>query len=682
MGPAFVLAAAVALVLHAGPVRADEATSPTPAATAVTSTSPGPSPSASASASALATPKALGAVVVTAQRHPTPIDATSRQTYVISSGDLERLGALTAADALRFVPGTVVQQYGGYGSLATVALRGASSSQTLVLINGQPANESDTGVFDFSSLPVNVIDRIEIVQGGSSTLYGSAAMGGVINIITKQPVSAGNLSLYAQVGYQGTFTRGMGATFGGPDMLARVDLQAISANGAFEYPAFGELYPGGTRTNSDAKNSDAGLALAGHLGIVLVNASFHNDTSAVGIPGSVAPNADYTSDFAQQQRIYQRMNLDFDLPLSHGDVDVQVASFGRRLHFFDTSLVYPNGTPAFPYDNQANGDTRSASLRTTYDLGRSNVMTAGYDTSGSDVTFDQAYVPPDSPVPKPCEGATNFDSCTAQDASSAWYVQDEMHAPNSPLTLDLGARDQRSQGTNPVTVPSLGAVIRLSGGVDALANYARAFRTPDLDERYYPGYGSPVLQPEYGATFDIGMRCHSGRSDCTVSYFGQDTSNLIINVPIDAFGDVKPFNVSRALVRGIESSIDTKIGMFAHAYVAYTDFIRAADLSPATTGPIRLLYRPTSTAALGLWVGRGTWTYGADSTYVGRRYADEQNLQVLTPYLVTGVQVRKAISRHLALTVRAQNLSNNHNAEDVLGYPVVSSAFSVRLSTR
>jgi vitamin B12 transporter len=166
VGHAFSLATAVALVIYACPVCALAAASPSSAATAGPSASPGPSPAAAPSA--LATPKALSAVVVTAQRHPTPINATSRQTYVISSGDLERLGALTAADALRFVPGTVVQQYGGYGSLATVALRGASSSQTLVLVNGQPANESDTGVFDFSSLPVNVIDRIEIVQGGSS----------------------------------------------------------------------------------------------------------------------------------------------------------------------------------------------------------------------------------------------------------------------------------------------------------------------------------------------------------------------------------------------------------------------------------------------------------------------------------------------------------------------------------
>jgi outer membrane cobalamin receptor len=178
------------------------------------------------------------------------------------------------------------------------------------------------------------------------------------------------------------------------------------------------------------------------------------------------------------------------------------------------------------------------------------------------------------------------------------------------------------------------------------------------------------------------MRCRASRFDCTFSYFGQDTSNLIVNVPIDAFGDVQPVNVSRASVRGWETNASTTVGGSGHIYVAYTDFARAADLSPGLVHPIRLLYRPTSTGAISLWTGHGSWTYGIDSTYVGRRYGDEANKLVLTPYLVTGVHVRKTISRHLALTLRADNVSNNHNAEDVLGYPIVGSAFSVRLSTR
>src|ERR1700736_1572573 len=116
---ALVITLASLVLLFASPAFAAEPAAPAPTAT--------PSPGQ------------LGPVVTTAQRHPTPVDATSRQTYIITSADLERVGALNAADALRFVPGSVVFQYGPYGSLATASLRGASSLQTLVLIDGQPA---------------------------------------------------------------------------------------------------------------------------------------------------------------------------------------------------------------------------------------------------------------------------------------------------------------------------------------------------------------------------------------------------------------------------------------------------------------------------------------------------------------------------------------------------------------
>ncbi len=127
--------------------------------------------------------------------------------------------------------------------------------------------------------------------------------------------------------------------------------------------------------------------------------------------------------------------------------------------------------------------------------------------------------------------------------------------------------------------------------------------------------------------------------------------------------------------------MQSRFGTFAHFFAAYTDFTKAQDLTPGFEGN-RLLYRPTSTGALALWISRGTWTYGIDSTYVGRRFADEANTQLMTPYMLTGLHVKKTLNRRLALTVRVDNVGNNHNAEDVLGYPIVGSAFSVRLSTR
>lgn len=613
---------------------------------------PAPSPSPSAS------PKELDSVVVTAQRHATPLERTPRQTFVVTAADLERLGATTVADALRFLPGSVVQQYGAFGSLETVALRGASSAQTLVLVDGRPVTEADTGVFDYSSLPAGVVDRIEVVQGGSSTLYGSAAMGGVINIVTKNAANSGAVDAFAQFGYQGSSLRGVGFALGEPrSVAARVDVQAASANNTFDYPPFGKLEPAGTRTNDDAKLQNAHVALNARLGSLTAAATVSDNTSEIGAPGNVL----FASSFARQQRVYQRANLSLALPLGQGDVALQLFSDGRRLHFFDL-------TSSFPYDTLANGTSRGAQLRMTTLAGSSNTVTAGFDARGDVVMFDATFA-----------GAYQGPKVT-RDASSAWYVQDELHAPNSPFTASAGVRNERVQGTKSTTVPTAGVLMRLSNSLDAQANYARAFRAPSLDERYYPGFGDPAVQPEYGATFDVGLRSRGPKSSAALTYFGQDTNNLIISVVIDSFGNVKPANVSRSRVRGLEASAQAALSPTAQAQISYTNFLRAVDLTPGLSGN-RLLYRPSATGSLSVWVRKAAWEYGLDSRFVGARYADEANTQRLPAYLVGGVHVKRMLSRRIALTLRWDNASDNRHAEEALGYPVVGSAFSVRLST-
>ena len=100
-----------------------------------------------------------------------------------------------------------VKNTGTTGSLQTVALRGTKSEQTLVLVDGRPINDPDTGAVDFSSIPVNGIKRIEIVAGGASTLYGSSAIGGVINIITERATASS--SAFVQLGYEGAVDEGL-----------------------------------------------------------------------------------------------------------------------------------------------------------------------------------------------------------------------------------------------------------------------------------------------------------------------------------------------------------------------------------------------------------------------------------------------------------------------------------------
>ena len=135
----------------------------------------------------------LPEMVVTATRVPIPAEQSGSAITVITGEELEQRQIRVVADALRDVPGVTVSRSGGAGGITQVYLRGAESNQTLVLIDGVEVNNPDGGAFDFNSLLDVVVERIEVLRGPQSVLWGNSAIGGVINIVTRradQPVQA------------------------------------------------------------------------------------------------------------------------------------------------------------------------------------------------------------------------------------------------------------------------------------------------------------------------------------------------------------------------------------------------------------------------------------------------------------------------------------------------------------
>ena len=132
--------------------------------------------------------------VVTSDRGIESAQRTARTTYVVTAAQIAQDGNRTVADALESVPGVDVVRYGAFGATTSVGIRGSSSQQVLVLVDGLPAAGGQIDDVDLEQVPVSGIDRIEIVEGGGSTLYGSGSIGGVINIITA-PASVAAIEL-------------------------------------------------------------------------------------------------------------------------------------------------------------------------------------------------------------------------------------------------------------------------------------------------------------------------------------------------------------------------------------------------------------------------------------------------------------------------------------------------------
>ena len=615
---------------------------------------PAPAPTASPTPAA----KVLDTVVVTAQRHPVTLRSTSRETYVITRADLERFGSPTIAQALSFLPGVYVKTSGAFGGVESALIRGASSEQTLVLIDGRPAGDADLGDFDFTSLASDAVERVEVVEGGSSTLYGSNAVGGVINIITAGAGQKTGGSAYEQTGYEGANAMGLRASAGDLHTLAStLTMRSSSARDTFDYPGFLSI-PAGVRTDDDARDNDTTLSLARKLGAVTASVRLGDDATDFGAPGDLEfcqapPNDAFCpSGLARQQRVWNRSDAELAWTAGAHDLSLQAYADGRRLHFFDPA-------PSFPYDTFTSLATRGVGLRDAWTLNASQVLVAGFDSRGDVASFGASYAPKVT---------------LARDATTAWYAEDDVHPPSSAFSYAVGVRREQPQGTNGVTVPSIGVEERLGDAGLLRADYARSFRTPTLDERYYPGFGTPTLQPEYGATFDAGLTRALGVGLVGITYFGTDTNNLIVDVPIDAFGDVAPENVARARVRGLDASYRVPIGAYAIT-ASYTDYPVARDLTLGT----RLFYRPSSTGGLQLERAVDGGRFGIDLRETGRRFADESNTTSLPPFATLGAFASRSLGAGTSITLRADNLTGER-VQETYGYPVMGPTMSLTLA--
>jgi vitamin B12 transporter len=629
-----------------------------------------PAPQASPSPSPIASP--VGKIPL--NENPLgviTIHAGSREGYTINVAELRRLGAATVGDALRFIPGAVVQQYGPPGSLQTAALRGANASQTLVLLDGRPVNEGDTGVADFTSMPLDDLASISVTEGGLSTLYGSGAVGGVIDLVRKKGIQGHAFSASARIGYQGAGSTSISALEGtkNPGFGAWLDASMQNARNVFDYPAFRGL-SGGTRVNNDARLGDSDLTLTGAHARASASLSLENNTSDLGTPGSIEFGTSAISTLARQQRVVNRSSARIGYAESGSSFTELVAYVdGRRVHFFDP-------TPSFPFDTLTLATARGYSLRHAMLFGRHRVELA-YEGRADRALFEGTFNSPPSVV--------------VSAASTDYYARDEYQAGDR-LGIGAGVRTERNQGTKATTLPSLDVEWNFSNLHDAglRANYSRAFRAPNLDERFFPSFGNPRLDPEYAATFDVGFFASSGtrvRNTASITFFGIDTNNLIVNQAIDTLGDFLPFNVGRSRVRGLSAQNTREFNGGWAVQASYADYFKAADLglAPDLNGVVnygnRLLRQPTATSSLEAWRRTGNDEYGFDVRFEGQRYGDEENKHSLPPYAALGAYVTKAAGKHLLVTVRGDNLTNQQ-VMDVYGYPVLPATFSVRLSTK
>lgn len=616
-------------------------------AAAVVSTSPTPSP----------TPTAIPQIahVVTSDRSDETLHNTVRTTYVVTAADLARNGYRTVGDALANVPGVEIESYGPIGAASNYGIRGSSSTQTLVLIDGEPAPGGLADSVPLGTMSTAGVARIEVVEGGGSTLYGTGAIGGIINVITdgsKAPASA-------SVRY---------GTFDDRELRVQDDglsFEHVNADNSFAVPASGSQPT--TRSNSDYAESAVRYGIDRTLGLfdVSFRASAANDD--LGADGLFP----YVSPTGREHDVNEGGVLDIALRRAQSNATLSLLGT-RQLVSFDCDAAGDVNCyqPAPSLDVEARS---GVSLRDSVN-GAHERLIYGADLSRGTVFVNDGKGDP-----------------AAQDAlaQSAAYAQETWIGARSEVYA--GIRGERDGSLGGEFSPSLGARYDLSAAFALKVNAASAFRAPNATELYYPGYGSVtqglgLLRPERAQVADATLIDDRALGGVSLGWFENYTRDLIEPTIIGYQNDVAiyaPKNIDHAHIEGLVFDAKTVPFHGISTTLGVTDLYLANDVD---TGA-RLPDDAVLAANLGL-VYRGGATDRIDAAGISERVVGSRGFVDPTQPLFDQpaaygnltAYVRVRIAQRGLLTLRGDNLGNERYAE-LSGYPMPGRTLTVELST-
>ena len=596
-------------------------------------------------------------IVVTAGRTAQPLSEVGQSITIIDANTIRTRQAVTPLELLRQVPGVTIAQNGGIGTTASVFIRGADSDQTVALIDGVKISDPSTpaGGFDFGSLLIGNIDRIEVLRGPSSVLWGSQAMGGVVNLITRQPTD--HLAINA---------RAEGGSFGTAQGVANVSdkfgpLSASVGGGYFRTDGI-SAFDGGTERDGNKSygaNASFNLAITDTISIDLRGYYARSHTDIDGFP---APNFVLADDgeYVISRNLVGYAGLNAALFDGH---------FHNRLGFSYTDTKSRDFDPSSDPELTFLGKGRNA--RIEYQ-GTLDIMTGIQAMFGAEHEHSRFYAASvfDFPATPPPNHA-NIDSGYAQLVAT----------PVEGLTLTGGVRyDHHSRFGGKTSFAGSGVYSPNGGATTFRASYTEGFKVPSLYQ-LFSNFGNLALRPERSKGWDAGVtqKALDGRVEASATYFRRTSRNLIDFVscfvadPAPQCADPKVAvaggfydNIDRARAQGAEVTLALKPVDALRISASYT-YLDAKNLSAGEEG-LRLARRPDNSITLN---ADYDWAFGlstgATVTHVSGSYNDVGNTQRIEGYVLTGLRASYPIGQHLEVYGRIDNLFDVHY-ETITGY--------------
>lgn len=545
----------------------------------------------------------LGTIVVTATRIPTPVRELLNDISVITQEDIQRAGQTTLPELLRSQPGIEFSANGGAGTNSSVFIRGANANHTLVLIDGMRINSATSGTTALEKIPLGQIEHIEVLRGPGSHLYGSEAIGGVIQIFTKSGGATPGFHIGGGAGSRGLYQ----VNAGGNGKLGKVNFNLEVAHESTDsFSAIGDATSSTYNPDNDPyRNTSASAKFSHRL----------NDRHEFGVTGFYTNGKGHfdgsrTFDSRNNQTLAAYGFYSRDRFLPNWKSQIQI---GRS--FDDLRSLTTTSWTKFRTDQE------QLSWQNDLETGAGR-FTLGTEHNWQHVTSTTSYT-------------------VTKRAVHSYFAGYQGRFGTHSAQLNVRNDDNSQFGSHATGSAAYG--YQFTKAWRANASIGTAFRAPTFNELYFPNYGISTLRPERAVNKEIGAHYEHAAQHVSLVYFDNQISDLINSGSVVS-------QTQRANITGATMSY--------HGRVENLNIRASATLQNPRNETNKLLLnrRAKQTATAGIDYQQGAWSYGGEVNASGKRYDDTNNTKPLGGYTVLNLHSGYIYNKELSFTARLNNV--------------------------
>jgi vitamin B12 transporter len=561
----------------------------------------------------------LDDVVVTASRVAQPRENVIADVTVIDAEEIQRTGQSTLVELLGQQSGIEITSSGGAGTISSIFMRGTNSGHVVVLIDGMRVDSATLGSTALENLPIGQIDKIEILRGPATSLYGQDAIGGVIQIFTKK--GDGAVKFNANLGYGTYNTKRADAGVSGSINNTRFALNVSS----LDTRSFSAI----DTKNKDYSDNDPyrNLAFSGNISHLIepgneIGFQFLHSDGTVHFDNS-CPLFDVS---------FNCVTTPFDSRSDPKQYSYALFSNNQFTDFWLSKVRIGEGVDesrTFDVTSVAGGDyykTRQFQINWQNDFKLpAGVLTLLYDGLEQRINSTVSY---------------DVKKRTNDGLVASYLLNEDAHSFQASIR-----HDNNSQFGNKTT-GNIGYGFSFTPEWRATASYGTAYKAPTFNDLYFPGFGNPKLNPEQSRNIEASLRYHASDTAASATVYRNKINNLI------GFDNVtnSVININKASIEGLSLNVSQRLGNFN--LVVNVDF-QAPEDNKTDNLLVRRANRHASANASYSW---GDWRFGAETIASSIRYNDSANSLVLNGYAIVNATVDYKFNKDWSAQARANNI--------------------------